>query len=216
MAYQLLANGDVPSATYFNSLMQQGNIVCTSGSRPSSPVEGMTIVETDTELIRVWSGSAWVVIGYTQPQFAYKTGDQQVTNSTTKANDADLVLPVQANAVYAVEGTILYQGFAANDVGVDFTFPSGTMSWGISSLAPSVTTYTGEASGAGISAGASGSGFVLGAAGLSNTLLALIKGTLSTGGSAGSLQFRFAQQSAAASTSAIIKTGSSLWLRRVA
>ena len=34
--------------------------VCTSSTRPASPYEGQMIYETDTDLVLVWSGSAWV------------------------------------------------------------------------------------------------------------------------------------------------------------
>jgi len=44
-------------------LMQQAVITCTSSTRPSSPVEGMHIYETDTDEMYVYSGSAWVQIG---------------------------------------------------------------------------------------------------------------------------------------------------------
>jgi hypothetical protein len=36
--------------------------VCTSSTRPTAPYEGQTIYETDTDLVRVWSGSAWVEV----------------------------------------------------------------------------------------------------------------------------------------------------------
>jgi hypothetical protein len=41
-------------------LMEQVVIACTSGSRPGSPNEGMTIYETDTDKVYTYSGSAWV------------------------------------------------------------------------------------------------------------------------------------------------------------
>jgi hypothetical protein len=35
-------------------------IVCTSATRPSSPVEGLQIYETDTDKVYIYSGTAWV------------------------------------------------------------------------------------------------------------------------------------------------------------
>ena len=43
-----------------SSLIKPG--VCTSSTRPASPFEGQMIYETDTDLVLVWSGSAWVEI----------------------------------------------------------------------------------------------------------------------------------------------------------
>lgn len=60
MVYQLKANGDVPDESYFNdALMNQTVIVCTSGTRPASPPEGMTIWQTDVNNHGVYDGSSW-------------------------------------------------------------------------------------------------------------------------------------------------------------
>lgn len=64
--YTLLVTGDTPGAsTYFNPLLQQTIIPCTSGTRPSSPPTGMTVYETDTNRYSCWTGSAWVTLGQT-------------------------------------------------------------------------------------------------------------------------------------------------------
>lgn len=60
--YTLLVTGDVPgAAAYFNPLVQQTIIPCTSGTRPTPSHEGMTIYETDTNQYMKWTGSDWVV-----------------------------------------------------------------------------------------------------------------------------------------------------------
>lgn len=62
MSFKTFTSGAVLTAAELNTyLMQQANIVCTSGTRPSSPVEGMRIIETDTDLEYTYSGSGWVV-----------------------------------------------------------------------------------------------------------------------------------------------------------
>lgn len=33
--------------------------VCTSGTRPGSPTDGLAIYETDTKLVRIWNGTRW-------------------------------------------------------------------------------------------------------------------------------------------------------------
>lgn len=58
--YTLLVTGDTPGAsTYFNPLVQQSIIPCTSGTRPTPSHDGMTVYETDTDLHATWNGSAW-------------------------------------------------------------------------------------------------------------------------------------------------------------
>lgn len=64
MVYKLWAFEELLTSSDLNSyLMKQAVIGCTSGTRPSSPTTGMTIYETDTGEIRVYSGSAWVSAG---------------------------------------------------------------------------------------------------------------------------------------------------------
>lgn len=58
---KVFADGNVLTAADVNDyLMEQAVIRCTSGDRPSSPNEGMTIRETDTDRALTYDGSAWV------------------------------------------------------------------------------------------------------------------------------------------------------------
>ena len=41
--------------------------VCTSSTRPTAPYEGQQIYETDTDLLRIWNGSAWKNISAAAP-----------------------------------------------------------------------------------------------------------------------------------------------------
>lgn len=60
MSFKTFVSGAVLTAAEQNTyLMQQAVIVCTAATRPSAPVEGMTIYETDTDLVYVYNGSAW-------------------------------------------------------------------------------------------------------------------------------------------------------------
>lgn len=42
-------------------------LVCTFGTRPSSPFEGLMIYETDTDMLAIWNGSSWRYIAATTP-----------------------------------------------------------------------------------------------------------------------------------------------------
>jgi hypothetical protein len=65
--YTLLVTGDVPGAsTYFNPLVQQSIIPCTSGTRPTPSHEGMHIYETDTDQMAKWNGVAWEYVAGTR------------------------------------------------------------------------------------------------------------------------------------------------------
>jgi hypothetical protein len=63
MTQQVFVAGEKPTAAKLNAVSDQTVIVCTSSTRPASPTEGMVIVETDTDLMYLYSGSAWVAIG---------------------------------------------------------------------------------------------------------------------------------------------------------
>jgi hypothetical protein len=65
MAFKTFAPGVLTSSDVNTFLMRQSVITCTAATRPASPNEGMTIYETDTDLYRVYSGTAWEVVqGY--------------------------------------------------------------------------------------------------------------------------------------------------------
>lgn len=62
MAFKVFVAGEVLTAANVNDyLMEQVVIVCTSASRPSSPAEGWTIYETDTNRQLTYDGSGWVI-----------------------------------------------------------------------------------------------------------------------------------------------------------
>lgn len=62
--------------------------VCTSASRPANPFEGQMVYETDTDLMLVYNGSAWVTI---TPKSATVNTSQNV--ASTAYNDLATVGP---------------------------------------------------------------------------------------------------------------------------
>lgn len=63
MPFTTFANGAILNDTDLNNyLMKQAVIVCTSGTRPASPVEGMFIYESDTDRYMSYTGSSWAVV----------------------------------------------------------------------------------------------------------------------------------------------------------
>ena len=77
MAFQTFTAGNVLTAAEVNTyLMQQTVIVCTSGTRPFAPVEGMVIFETDTNKLSAYDGSGWNIT------YASLAETQTLTNKT--------------------------------------------------------------------------------------------------------------------------------------
>ena len=56
--------------------------VCTSTNRPANPYDGMMIYETDTNLVRIWNGTAWKTLSYSD----YTNGSVIQVQSTTKTD----------------------------------------------------------------------------------------------------------------------------------
>ncbi len=60
MPWRVFPSGQNPTAEVIQKyLMNQAVIVCTSTTRPGTPVEGMVIFEADTRSFLVWIGGAW-------------------------------------------------------------------------------------------------------------------------------------------------------------
>lgn len=59
------------------------------------------------------------------PQHFYKTANTDRTSTTTFADDPDLTVSLEANAVYFVEMFILYAALDAADIKTEWTIPSG-------------------------------------------------------------------------------------------
>ncbi|NDB89079.1 MAG: hypothetical protein EB164_09275 [Thaumarchaeota archaeon] len=55
--------------------------VVTSSNRPANPYDGMMIYETDTNLVRIWNGTAWKTLAYSD----YTSGTVLQTVSATTA-----------------------------------------------------------------------------------------------------------------------------------
>lgn len=61
------------------------------------------------------------------PLFARKTSDTSRAATTTATADPHLQFEVEANAVYALDGWIKYDGPTAADLNLDFSAPTGTL-----------------------------------------------------------------------------------------
>lgn len=60
MAYKTFTAGEIlTAADVMTYLMNQVTVVCTSGTRPSSPTEGRVIFETDTDRLMIYDGTTW-------------------------------------------------------------------------------------------------------------------------------------------------------------
>lgn len=144
--------------------------------------------------------------------YVRKTADETINNNSTLQNDDHLFVPVAANRVYTFEAVLFYSTNATANLKAAFTFPAGaTLSW-----APITYTTLGTntlyESAINTWQGASGTANPLGGGG--DYPMALLRGMLRTGSTAGTLQLQWAQNSATAVNSTV-KADSyiEMWLR---
>jgi hypothetical protein len=65
--------GQILTSATMNDMRENANIghlICTSTSRPAAPDEGTMIYETDTDLLYVWTGAAWLQVRRTTDSVA--------------------------------------------------------------------------------------------------------------------------------------------------
>lgn len=132
------ANGDILTASDVNGyLMQQSVITCTSGSRPASPVNGMTIYQTDLRAFAVYdsAGAAWRRAGAFDTESLGHAGANEtttiasITSSTPAAGSpvcgASFTSPPSGGVYITVSGRI-NQSANGNETNLGFILRSGS------------------------------------------------------------------------------------------
>lgn len=160
----------------------KGDILVASAAQTASP---LTVGTNGYSLIADSSQSRGVKYG--EDKFVLKTADEDVTSSTTLQDDDELVLALTANTTYKLEGKLLHKsGSTTPDIKVAFTFPAGCTVeiFGIGAPAGGTANRTSRYTISGTSrnwASSTGTGAVF------------LSGTIVVGGTAGSLQLQWAQ-----------------------
>lgn len=179
----------------------------------SSPYNGQTVFDLSAWSIKVFRSStaAWELVPNVQHKF--KSANESVTSSTTLQNDDVFSFSVVASAQYELESFIAYDGAAdpAGGLKMQFTGPAGcSMVWanyGVNS--GGLTTYNVvievQSAGSPRSVGTNGA----------TVMSCRPAGSLVTAGTAGTLQFLWAQ-TASNATATRIYGGSWMRLTRVA
>lgn len=148
------------------------------------------------------------------PDVATKSAVEAVTNSITMQNDDELFVSVEANATYSVDLHLYYDAATAGDITIGWSGPTGAaMTWGMIGAhvnETSSTTVTNVTMGVFTIAQTNDLG-----GGASTGTYAVVHGTLTTAGTAGTLNFRWAQRALSA-TATNVRAGSQLIVKRTA
>lgn len=152
-----------------------------------------------------------------QPLYVAKPSDQSVTSSTTNVNDTALFLALEANSVYTVSGLLLYSAHQDGDIRMGWAVPAGaTFQW--ICHAQNAGGTSGISTGVVVDLQNAGAGtFPLGGADTGNTtvMTGLLCGRIVTSGTAGNLQYNWAQR-VSSGTASIMRAGSWIQAQRVA
>ncbi len=150
-----------------------------------------------------------------RPLFVRKpTEVQVVNNSTAFVNDDALLVPMQINARYVLDGLLVYDSGTTGDIKFDWTGPAGfaVPRWTVTSIDTGTAALAGNFN-AGQSAAAA-TALARGGAGIGTFVAATLWGQVTTAGTAGNLQLRWAQNALEA-VNTRIKTDSWIRLLRV-
>jgi hypothetical protein len=131
-----------------------------------------------------------------RPVAARLTGNSNpVNNSTTLINAVGLAVSIQANAIYLVQLLLFYRSGTVADLRIGWSVPAGVSGqW--TSGGMSVSSGGGESAIKMLNTPWVGGVFSLGGGGALVDATADIRGALVVGGTAGTLQFQFAQNTA--------------------
>jgi hypothetical protein len=146
------------------------------------------------------------------PRAVRKAVDESVTSSITLQNDDELFLTADANAQYLVFGHVIYDGAAAGDISIAWSGPaSATFDWVSGGIQTGASTGVDTVS---TSAQILSANPAIGAIGAGSNLVIPLQGILVTAGTAGTLQFRWAQNTSSA-TATRVRAGSVLAMWRI-
>lgn len=142
---------------------------------------------------------------------AYKTADEQVASSIVLQDDDHLALAVVAGGVYALDGYLDVEADPAADITVGWSAPAGaTLSWTETGISAGNANNIGSIKQSRLDlATSSGVGIIAAGSAVRPA------GVLRVGGTAGTLQLRWAQ-SVSSLTPTILKAGSWIRLTRIA
>jgi hypothetical protein len=114
--------------------------VCTSTTRPAVPFEGQTIYETDTDLTKVYNGSAWAIVGALTFIKAQTVGTSVTSQSVTGVFSATY-------DNYLIIGSAISISTGAADIKLTLNGSAGStyQSWGFFTTAGLAVTGNGGA-----------------------------------------------------------------------
>jgi len=117
--------GQILTSATMNNMRENANIghlICTSTSRPAAPDEGTMIYETDTDLLYVWTGAAWLQVRRTTDSVATSLLTGTIPTSTLTGTVANANLPDGAPSWFAF-GRVAFPSGVNQSANIAFNVP---------------------------------------------------------------------------------------------
>lgn len=188
-----------------NRLVQRYTNDADRTARRPAPNENEISVLASEDRADIYNSASWVSLYARSVRAVRMSADQALTvSSTVLQNITALVVPVEANGVFQFELVAFYDGPAAGDIKFAITGPAGaTAFYGGPGQATTAASNIGDIQG-GASASIGGSiAYGTSAAGTGNLSMLILKGEMTTVGTAGNLQVQAAQNTADAGTTTV-------------
>lgn len=172
-------------------------------ARVPVPIEGQVSHLADVDRIEVYDGTNWISL-YTRSRYAFvrKSVNESLNTNTVLQNDDVLFAPLPTAGIFGFALDIFYDGPDAGDIKFAFTAPAGAT--GIYA-AHAISTAGAAAVGTGQFGGTTTfpNTLICGTTGTGTPLLAIIKGEITMGGTAGNLQLQWAQNTSDATNTTV-------------
>jgi hypothetical protein len=187
-------------------------VAVTSLGSVTAPFTGQVAFNTTDGCAYKWSGSAWVLF-HPGEMWIYKTATESVTNSTTMQNDDAFAFGVAVNSAYAVESFLPYDGAAdpAGGLKMGFTGPTGASLYFANFGANGTGSPGGTLTDQNVVVEGFAAGSPRGVGTNAGTIMSCTPtGVVVVGGTAGTVQFQWAQRTANATATRIL---SAAWMK---
>jgi hypothetical protein len=164
-------------------------------ARNPAPNENEASALAAEDRVDIWNTANWISL-HSRSLFANlrKNADSAaVNNSTVLVNDADFVVALPTAGTFAWRQISFYDCVAAADFKCTYTFPAGTTQrWGVMALGNVGAANPGDVFVPTVTA--SGTTVFIGGVGAGTVVWGVFEGEVTMGGTAGNMQFQYAQQ----------------------
>lgn len=182
-----------------NRLWERYASIADRAARNAAPSENEVSALTDVDRAEIFNSAEWVSL-YHRSLWANlrRIADSAaVNNSTVLVNDTNLVTALPTAGIFQWHQVSFYDCTAVADFKMAYTWPAGAAAiWGVTGLSPAAAANPGDGTFATVAA--SGGTAAVGGTGAGTILKVIIDGEITMGGTAGNLQFQYAQQNAEA------------------